>query len=218
MKAIEIKNPEQVAKDKACAKAMCGKDKAKAQRAFNEIYSRYKSAILYKVAMRFVKNNKETAEDLTQEIFEKVYMKIKTYDFSTCFSTWLYTVAINHCRDYKRTERYEILSVESLKAEFSNDEDSSEVAFQIEDKDADVFDEVVKLERSAAVLDAVKNGIKSDDARQIITLIFLEDKRYDEVAETMKMPLGTIKAFMFRAKKELKDYLSKKSRDFTYIN
>ena len=218
MKAIEIKNPEQAAQDKVCAKAMCGKDKAKAQRAFNEIYSRYKSAIFFKVAMRFVKNNKETAEDLTQEIFEKVYSRIKTYDYSTCFSTWLYTVALNHCRDYKRTERYEILSVETLKAEFSGDEDASEVAFQIEDKYADVFGEVVKSERADAVLDAVENGIKSEEARKIIKLIFLEEKRYDEVSKEMKMPIGTVKAFMFRAKTELKTYLSKKEKDFSYIN
>lgn len=218
MKAIEIKNPEQVAQDKACAKAMCGKDKAKAQKAFNEIYTRYKSAIFFKVAMRFVKNNKETAEDLTQEIFEKVYMKIGSYDFSTCFSTWLYTVAQNHCKDYKRTERYEVLSVESLKSEFSGDEESSEAAFQIEDKSANVFGDVVKSERAEAVLDAVENGIKTEDARKIIKLIFLEEKKYEEVSQEMNMPIGTVKAFMFRAKAELKDYLSKKERDFSYIN
>jgi RNA polymerase sigma-70 factor (ECF subfamily) len=218
MKAIEIKNPAQAEKDKACVKAMCGKNKAKAQLAFNEIYARYKSAVMYKVAMRFVKNNKEKAEDLTQEIFEKVYVKIKTYDFSTCFSTWLYTVALNHCRDYKRTERYEILSVETLKAEFNGDEDASEVAFQIEDKSEDVFKTIVKMENSELINRAIGRGIMSSKGRRVIRLIFLKELTYEEVSDRMNLPLGTVKAFMFRAKQDLKDYLSKKTRDFQYIN
>jgi RNA polymerase sigma-70 factor (ECF subfamily) len=92
MKKLEKDNTVQVEKDKACVIAMQSNNKAKAQDAFNQIYKRYKSPIFYEV-LKFVKMNKETATDLTQEIFVKVWEKIGSYDFSVAFSTWMYNVA-----------------------------------------------------------------------------------------------------------------------------
>jgi RNA polymerase sigma-70 factor (ECF subfamily) len=218
MKQLEVKNIEQVEKDKACAIAMQSSNKAKAQDAFNQIYKRYKGAIHF-LALKFVKLNEETAEDLTQEIFVKVFEKIGSYNANEAvFSTWLYKIANNHLIDYKRKTKVEVMSIESLKSEFGGDDDVAEISFQLEDKSADTFRTVVKAERAVAVLDALQNGVKSEDAKQIITLIYLDDMAYDKVAEKMKMPIGTVKALMFRAKKELKEYLSVRSRDFSYMN
>lgn len=217
MEKLSVKNEAQIAEDKANAKAMQSSNKGKAQTAFNQIYKRYKSPIFF-MALRYVKMNQETAEDLTQEIFVKIWEKVDSYNFSVAFSTWFYNLAQNHLIDYKRRQKVEVLSMETLRSEYGGDEDVNEIAFQLEDKSADTFNDVIRGERAEAVMDALNKGVKSEDAKQIITLIFLDDMSYEKVAEKVKMPLGTVKAIMFRAKTEMKEYLSKKSRDFSYAN
>lgn len=218
MKTIEnkkAKQAEQVAFDKACVVAMQTGNSTDAGNAFNQLYKRYSKAITFEV-MKFIKADKEVIEDLTQEIFIKVFEKIKTYDFSVVFSTWLYKIAHNHAIDYKRKDKVEVLSVEQLSKGFGNDEEAGELSFQLEDLNVEAFHGLERKERAEMVLDAVSNGIKSDDARQVVTLIFLNDMSYEKVAETTKMPIGTIKALMFRAKDEMKKYLSVKRKDFEY--
>ena len=208
-------NIEQQEKDKACAKAMQSNDNAQAKIAFNQLHKRYETPLFY-FAMRYVSLNKETAEDLVQEIFAKIWEKIGSYDFSTAVSTWMYKVATNHIIDYKRKQKIEVLNIDSLRSEFGGDEDVNEVSFQIEDRFTDTFKMVLKKERATAVLDALYNGVKSEDAKQVIALIFLDDMSYEKVAEQTQMPIGTVKALMFRAKAEMKKYLSVESRDFSY--
>ena len=218
MKTIEnkkAKQVEQVAFDKACVVSMQTGTNAEAGNAFNQLYKRYSKAITFEI-MKFVKADKEVIEDLTQEVFIKVFEKIKTYDFSVAFSTWLYKIAHNHAIDYKRKDKVEVLSVEQLSKGFGNDEEAGELSFQLEDLSIESFQGLERKERSEMVLDAVANGIKSADARQVVTLIFLDDMSYEKVAETTKMPIGTIKALMFRAKDEMKKYLSVKRKDFEY--
>lgn len=207
----------QRAKDKSCVEIMQSSNKAKAQDAFNQIYKRYKSPIYFK-ALKFVKMDKEVAEDLTQEVFVKIFEKIESYDFSVVFSTWLYKIATNHFIDYKRKTKVEVLSMEQLKSQFGGDDDFAEIAFQLEDKSADTFKATVKKERAVAVHDALTNGIKSENAKKVITLIYIEQLPYEEVAEKLQMPIGTVKALMHRAKGELKSYLSKQERDFNYAS
>jgi len=214
MKKTVKTNITQIAQDKECATAMQGTDKVKSELAFAKLHKRYKSPIFYLV-LKYVKMNKETADDLTQEIFMKLYEKIGTYNFSVAFSTWFYNIAINHTIDHKRKVRVEVLSVDSLRTEFGGDEDMNEIAFQIEDKSVDTLEGVIRKERANAVKDALLK-LKSNDARSIMNLIFIEDKSYEETATEMNMPLGTIKAIMFRAKEDLKKLLSNKSLDFDY--
>ena len=218
MKTIEnkkAKQVEQVAFDKACVVTMQTGNSTDAGNAFNQLYKRYSKAITFEI-MKFVKADKEVIEDLTQEVFIKVFEKIKTYDFSVVFSTWLYKIAHNHAIDYKRKDKVEVLSVEQLSKGFGNDEEAGELSFQLEDLNIESFHGLERKERSEMVLDAVTNGIKSAEARQVITLIFLDDMSYEKVAETTKMPIGTIKALMFRSKDEMKKYLSVKRKDFDY--
>jgi RNA polymerase sigma-70 factor (ECF subfamily) len=210
----KAKQVEQVVLDKACATAMQTGTKSEASNAFNQLYKRYNKAITFEL-MKFVKADKEVIEDLTQEVFIKVFEKINTYNFSVVFSTWLYKIAHNHAIDYKRNDKVEILSVDKLSKGFNGDEDSGELSFQLKDLTIQEFQGLERKERAEMVLDALAN-IKSDDARQIVKLLFLEDMSYEKVAEEVKMPLGTIKALMFRAKEEMKNYLSVKRKDFEY--
>ena len=90
----DTENAEQRAEDKLNIQIMCSKNKEKAQNAFNKLYSRYQYAIFYKI-LRMVKNNRELAEDLTQDVFAKLYTKAHTYNEGNAFSTWFYNIAIS---------------------------------------------------------------------------------------------------------------------------
>lgn len=218
MKTIEDKKQkqaEQVAFDKACALAMQTGSKSEASNAFNQLYKRYNKAIYFEV-MKFIKFDKEVIEDLTQEIFAKVFEKINTYDFSVAFSTWLYNIAQNHSIDYKRRDKVEVLSINQLNKGFGNDEDAGEISFQLEDLTAESFYSLERKERSKMVLDAVKNGIKSDDSRLIVKLFFLEGKSGEEVSKETNLHINTIKTILLRAKNEMKNYISVTVKDFEY--
>jgi len=211
----EKRSAEQQAKDKVCAKAMQSSNANEARIAFNQLYKRYKNPIFYLV-LRGVNMNTDIADDLTQEIFAKVFEKIQSYDHSSAFSTWMYTIANNHLIDFKRKQKIEILSLNNLNSEMGRDEEVHEFAFQIEDKFSDTFKLVLKKERAMAVTDALNNGVKSEKARQAVVFIFLEDMSYEEASKIMNLPIGSVKGLVFRAKDEMKKYLSVKSREFEY--
>lgn len=210
-------NTAQVLEDKANAKAMQSGKKSAAQEAFNQLYKRYKSSIFF-MALKAVKMDEEVAKDLTQEIFAKVFEKIKQYNYSTAFSTWLYNVAGNHIIDFKRKEKYEVLSIESLGSTYGADEDVTEIAFQLHDKENNTFAQLVRQENAQMVHLALAK-VSSEAGREVMNLIFLQGLPYAETAEQMNMPVGTVKALMMRAKSEMgifiKEYLKKENFDVT---
>lgn len=208
------KQAEQVAFDKSCVIAMQTGTKSESSNAFNQLYKRYNKAINFEL-MKFIKNEKEVVEDLTQEVFVKVFEKINTYNFSVVFSTWLYNIAKNHAIDYKRSDKVEILSVEKLSKGYNGDEDSGELSFQIKDLTVQELQGLERKERSEMVIDALAS-IKSEDARRVIKMFFLEDMSGEEVSKKTNLPISTIKTLMFRAKEEMKNYLSVKRKDFEY--
>ncbi len=71
--------------------------------AFNLLFNKYRT-LVYSICFRFSRNTAD-AQDLTQEIFVKVYRKINSYDSRAKFSTWLYRVTVNHCISFKRKEK-----------------------------------------------------------------------------------------------------------------
>lgn len=212
----KAENIEQQEKDKACAKAMQSNNPAKAKIAFNQIHKRYESPLFY-FTSKFVKMNKETTDDLVQEIFVKIWEKIGSYDFSTALTTWMYKVATNHIIDHKRKQKVEVLNLDTLGSRMIGGEEDAEstMTFQVEDKSTDTFKSILKKERALFVAEAI-NSLESEEAKQVISLLFFDDMPYEKVAEQTKLPLGTVKNLMFRAKAEMKKYLSVESRDFSY--
>lgn len=218
MKTVKGKTDasKQMEIDFAFAKVMQGEDRVRAEAAFTQLYMRYKRNIHF-MALKFAKNNQEIAEDMVQEIFNKVWEKRMSYNGINAFSTWLFNIASNHLKDMVRKRTSEVLSIESLKSEFSGDEDFAESFFQIEDKSSDTFLEVIKQERAQAVRQAL-DDLGSDKKKQVMTLLYLNDMSFEEVSKHMEMPQGTVKALMVRAKAEMKEFLSRKKMDFNYAN
>ena len=101
MRLLKISDivPDELISDQALAAQLKSGD----DQALNEIMSRYKERV-YKFAWRMV-GNETNAHDIVQETFTKVYFNIQKFDASYQFSTWLYQIALNLCRDHKRKSK-----------------------------------------------------------------------------------------------------------------
>lgn len=166
--------------------------------AFNELVSKYQSRVL-NIAYSML-SDKEDAFDAAQEVFVKVYKSIKNFNGQSSFTTWLYRITSNTCSDFLR-KRQRGGTVISLNTSAEDDKD-----FDIEDENASVESGIELNERQAAVRKAI--GELSEEHRLVITMCDLQDMSYDEIAEILKIPPGTVKSRINRARNALKKKLS----------
>ena len=206
------KSPAEIAEFQACALAMQTGTRTEADAAFKKIYDRYKEWLKF-IILRSLKLNAETAEDLLQDVFVKVYKNIHSYSAEFALSTWLHKIAVNAIIDHKRKTNVELLSIESLQTDYgsSNDENSGEAVFQIKDENADTYKTYAKEERKELVHRAIATVISSEKEKVVVNLFFMQGLSQEEIHIETKMPIGTIKALVFRAKDKLRDFLSVQS-------
>jgi RNA polymerase sigma-70 factor (ECF subfamily) len=142
-------------------------------------------------------NNREDAHDLTQEAFGKAFHKLPTYAPKFAFSTWLFKIAKNNCIDHIRKKRLITFSIDDpIEADSANDY-SNNIQAEILDPE----EEVIRAQKLEMVQDMV-NGLTTK-YKSMIQLRYYEEKTYDEIATELKIPLGTVKAQLFRAKELL---------------
>lgn len=205
-------SPSEIAEFQACALTMQTGTRAEADAAFKKIYNRYKEWLKF-IILRSLKLNAETAEDLLQDVFVKVYRNINSYSPEFALSTWLHKIAVNAIIDHKRKTNVEFLSIEALQTDYgsSNDENSGEAVFQIKDENADTYKAFAKEERKELVHKAIATVISSEKEKVVVNLFFMQGLSQEEIHMETKMPIGTIKALVFRAKDKLKDFLTVQS-------
>jgi RNA polymerase sigma factor (sigma-70 family) len=165
------------------------------QKAYTFLMGRYRNAI-YHMMFRMIAN-KEDADDLTQEAFGKAFNKLSSYAPRYAFSTWLFKIASNNCIDHIRKKRLILLSIdETIESEggqsFSNNLKSN----SLDPEQKFIQQQRVKLMRTLM-------GQLSEKYRLMIELRFFEELSYEEIAEELEIPLGTVKAQLFRAKEIL---------------
>lgn len=206
------KNPAEIAEFQACALAMQTGTPAEANAAFNKIHDRYREWLKYEI-LRSLKLNAETAEDLLQDVFTKMFKNIHSYSPEFALSTWLHKIAINAIIDHKRKTNVEFLSIEALQTDYgsSNDENSGEAVFQIKDENADTYKAYAKEERKELVHKAIATVISSEKEKVVVNLFFMQGLSQEEIHLETQMPIGTIKALVFRAKDKLRDFLTVQS-------
>ena len=172
--------------------------------AFNVLFSRYQSHVI-NIAYGML-SNREDAYDAAQEVFVKVYRSIESFREQSSFATWLYRITANVCSDIlrKRQKSGNIVSISGY-----TDENKE---FDIEDESASVEENMELSERQAAVRKAI-SALK-EEHRIIITLCDLQGMSYDEIAETLKIPPGTVKSRINRARSALKKNLTEKRELF----
>lgn len=147
--------------------------------------------------------HRQDAEDLTQEAFVKAFFALKTYKDAFEFSTWMYRIARNVCLDYFRKQK--IRSFFSLNTPVGEEKEDEVEDFLPGDKDPE--EGVLEGETLEQVLQAV--GKLPWKFREVIVLRYIEELPYEEIAQVLGVPIGTVKTYLHRAKEKLKEILGK---------
>jgi RNA polymerase sigma-70 factor (ECF subfamily) len=173
------------------------------QSAYAELLGRYRDSIYF----MFVKmvGNKDDAEDLTIETFGKAFKSLPYYQPNFAFSTWLYRIATNNGIDFLRRKKLNTLSIDNA----IKGKDGDEMTMDIRSQALDPEEEMIR-EQKKEVLRQFVEQLKPR-YRRLIELRYYEDLSYEEIAERLNLPLGTIKAQLFRAK-DLLYHIVKKTR------
>jgi RNA polymerase sigma-70 factor (ECF subfamily) len=166
--------------------------------AFDELVYRYKDRIV-NFLFRYTGNH-ETAEDLAQDTFIKLFRSKHLYKNIAKFSTWFYTIAINTAKTWLKNEG----RIDTISINLGFDEDG-EKDFDIESRDITPDDyanariEEYYIQKALSMLD--------DKFREIIILRDIQDLDYEEIAEITGLPIGTVKSRINRAREKLKNLL-----------
>lgn len=151
--------------------------------------------------------DREQVEDLTQESFIKAFASLKSFNEEYAFSTWLYKIATNNCIDYIRKKKLQTYSID--KPIESKD---SDFTFELTDETYETDREIIRHQRATVISEAIAR--LPEKYRTVIRLRHTEEKSYEEIAEELKLPLGTVKAHIFRARELLYKYLRNKIRNY----
>lgn len=170
------------------------------QRAYAILMERYRNPI-YHMMLKMVNNNRDDADDLTIEAFGKAFAKLSSYVPRYAFSTWLFRIAINNGIDYIRKKRLTLYSIdEPIDGESSSDYSSNLKAAILDPEEEIIRNQRIQMMRR---LLSQLNG----KYRLMIELRYFEELSYEEIAEELDIPLGTVKAQLFRAKEMLANML-----------
>jgi len=169
------------------------------QSALAKLMTRYRDSIYYMI-LKMVKNQ-EDAEDLTVEAFTKAFMNLDKYVPNFAFSTWLFRIASNNVIDFLRKKRIETISIQD-----HMDDDSGEVMVGRISSDLPNPEEIFIKSQRAEILREVLKTINPKYA-ELIALRYFKELSYDEIAQELKMPIGTVKVQLHRAKKIVRSLL-----------
>lgn len=163
------------------------------QKAYTELLDRYRDAI-YFMLLKMV-NNSSDAEDLTIEAFGKAFKNIGQYAPNYAFSTWLFKIATNNCIDFIRKKKANTISLDQ------NDEDSDKAPTDIMAAVLDPEESMIK-EQKLKIMRSIVSKLKPR-YRNLIELRYFKEFSYEEISEELELPIGTVKAQLFRARELL---------------
>jgi RNA polymerase sigma-70 factor (ECF subfamily) len=167
--------------------------------AFAQIVMKYKD-IIFNLALRML-GNAADAEDATQEIFIKCYMRLNTFDTNHKFYSWLYTIAINLCKDKLKSrenmEKARTISLDSVATQ-TEAEMLKEIAKYESATDKEVL---ARIERQQIINKML--SLLPADYRTVFYLRYIDGYSLQEIAEMLQLPLGTVKTYLHRGRKIL---------------
>ncbi len=169
--------------------------------AYRQLLDNYRGAI-FNLLYKMVRNKEET-EDLVQEAFMKAFKALPSFNEEYAFSTWLYKIAINNCIDHMRKKRLKTYSIN--KPVQSKD---GELDREFPDTSMSPDRAILSDEKSTIIEDAIDE--LPENYKIAIVLRHAEEKSYEEIAQILNIPLGTVKARIFRAREMLKKKLKGK--------
>jgi RNA polymerase sigma-70 factor (ECF subfamily) len=173
--------------------------------AFAQLVDRYDRKV-YNLAFRLT-SNPEKAKDIAQEAFIKVYRSLDKYDPKYKFSSWLLKTVSNLCIDYHRSKQATTASLEVILSS------GAEASILQDDASASPTEDAIEAKLSeVAVRDIIREGIEllPIDYKSVVVMRHVQNFSYKEISDVLNLPMGTIKARIFRARKMLKMFLESK--------
>ncbi len=183
--------------------------------ALDALYQRYADKLF--VFCQHITNyrDRQSAEDLVQDVFLRVINSAKTFDsHKAAFRTWLFTIARNRCFDFnRRRARIRFESLDPVDNPGAANETPAPLE-QIPHPDADVENTVLKSNRDAAIADCLER-LNNPDEREAILLYYLDDRVLREIAETLNCSISTARNRITAAKESLRQCLKAKGYEST---
>lgn len=172
------------------------------EQAFAELMERYKRPV-YHMILKMIRNT-DDAEDLTIEAFAKAFKNLHKFKKDFTFSTWLFRIATNNTIDFIRKKK---LKTFSLNTSFTDDSGDS-VTIDVEDNNLNPQEEAIKSQKIELVQMFVTK--LPPKYQRLVRLRYFDELSYNEIAETLEAPLGTIKAQLHRARELMYDLVKDK--------
>jgi RNA polymerase sigma-70 factor (ECF subfamily) len=165
------------------------------QQAFSDLMDRYKDSI-YFMLLKMVKN-KDDAEDLTIEAFGKAFNSLKQYTPNYAFSTWLFKIASNNCIDFLRKKKKKIMSIDNS----IENKDGDEIVIELKSDARTPEQETIRDQK----IEVMRMYVKKLKPRYetLVEMRYFKEMSYEEISTELGLPLGTVKAQLFRAREFL---------------
>ncbi|MCX8092688.1 MAG: sigma-70 family RNA polymerase sigma factor [Candidatus Goldbacteria bacterium] len=171
------------------------------KKAFDNIITFYRETVI-DICYKYLRN-RDDALDMAQEVFYSVYNSIKSFEFKSRFSTWIYRICVNLCINkldkYRRRKYYETESLDEEK------DDSQHVNIP---NHRDLHDRQIEYKETRELI-MKQIAYLSEKEQKIFILRDIQGFEYKEISEIMKLPLGSIKSTLNRAREKIKEKLIK---------
>lgn len=171
-------------------------------KAYADLMASYREP-LYLLLLRMTKNT-TTAGDLTVETFSKAFLQLHRYAPTGSFGSWLFSIGVNTYIDYLRKRKLETVSLSSITRNGENEF----IEYQIPSGQPTPEEVMIRMQRDAALKQVVSE--LKEPYRRIVEMRYYEDLSYEEIAERLRLPLGTVKVRLSRAKALLSSMIKDK--------
>lgn len=165
------------------------------QQAYAALMKRYKKAVFFMI-LKMIRDA-DDAEDLTMEAFAKAFRNLHKFKKDFTFSTWLFRIATNNTIDFIRKKKLKTMSLNTT----LSDDGGNSVTIDVEDDDNNPQDEFIKSQRKEMVRIFVDK--LPAKYRKLVQLRYFDELSYDEIAQELDKPLGTVKAQLHRSRELL---------------
>lgn len=165
------------------------------QQAYAALMKRYKKAVFFMI-LKMIRDA-DDAEDLTMEAFAKAFKNLHKFKKDFTFSTWLFRIATNNTIDFIRKKRLKTMSLNTT----MSDDGGNAVTIDVEDDDNNPQDEFIKSQRKEMVRIFVDK--LPAKYRKLVQLRYFDELSYEEIAQELEKPLGTVKAQLHRSRELL---------------
>jgi RNA polymerase sigma factor (sigma-70 family) len=165
------------------------------QAVFAQLVQRYQSYV-FTLVLRFT-DNREDAEEISQDVFVKAYRSLADFRGEAKFSTWLYTIVRTSCITFLRKKRLVTTSL-----------DNERTSIQLESRESGFTANVIEQKSKHAMVNAAIQMLSPDDT-QILTLFYKGEQTLEEIGRVMRLDPNTIKVKLHRARNRLKEKIEK---------